>query len=100
MPNGQLGQTTDNQINLLGDLLTAVQGTDGSSGQLDEELVIVSNGYSRSADPKLVAFNTALTSKYVGADKGPAGREAALGHMRVGLHAGVEVRRPSHAHHK
>ena len=102
---GQRGQTRSHQLNLLADVLVAVQGSRGESwqqaqglgtgepegdavGPSSNDLVSVRNGFSYAANECLVAFNERFNTRCV-VDKGA--REQLLGRMRIGVHSGIEA---------
>lgn len=90
-PNGEVGQTEKSQLNLLGDLLSLVQGSSGDSwvdggaaNAAGVDPVSVRNGYTSSDERRLGAFNRRLQALAVPHDE-------LLGALRIGLHSGVEV---------
>jgi hypothetical protein len=105
--NGHVGQSRENQLNNLAGVLASVNGTD---------LVRVQNGYTSSDDGALTELNRRIAeacAPVTGSSGGGGGdgngdhgagddaasgtaastslRDALLGHLRVGLHAKVEV---------
>lgn len=73
MPDGREGQTHDNQVNCISDLLTASRLAD---------LVDVNNGYLRTDAERLRTLNSRLAS---------VDRDELLGELRIGLQVGAEV---------
>lgn len=82
--SAQIGQTASSQINNLGDMLKAIQG---STGEGNGNLVVVRNGYTSSDSSRLDQFNQLIRSQAATED----GREGLLGTLRIGLHSRVEV---------
>jgi hypothetical protein len=82
--NGRVGQTADNQLNNLAELLASLRPTADEEGDLEaEELVRVRNGYTMSDTTSLTALNGRIASA--------PSRDALLGRLRIGLHENVEV---------
>jgi len=77
---GATGQSRDKQLNLLGDVLREVQGSDGEAAG---DLVEVRNGYTNSDEEELQQFNDKL--------RAVADRDKLAGLLRIGLHEDVEV---------
>ena len=88
MPSGALGQSTNEQLNLLSDLLVRVQNTTGNDTRAAKQsLVEVRNGYTQSDDKRLNTLNEKI-KQLTGGQKA---RDDLLGALRVGLHSRVEV---------
>jgi hypothetical protein len=95
MPNGQLGQTYDNQHNMLGDLLghlkldpekAAALGVEGLDANA---LVSVSNGYTDTLVPDSAQGNAGL--QYLTELIAAAARDELCSKLRIGIHSEVEV---------
>lgn len=86
MEDGSTGQTAERQLNLLADVLLAVQGCAGDEPADDKlPLVEVRNGYTNSDEARLRSFNAALCSAAAPAP------DDLLSLLRIGLHVDVEV---------
>jgi len=81
--NGRVGQTADNQLNNLAELLASLRPTADEGDLAAEDLVRVRNGYTSSDEASLTALNRRIASA--------PSRDALLGRLRIGLHENVEV---------
>jgi len=88
MPSGALGQSKNDQLNLLSDLLLRVQNTTGNYTRAAKQpLVEVRNGYTKSDGERLKKLNKKI--KQLTGEQNA--RDELLGALRVGLHSRVEV---------
>lgn len=76
LPDGRAGQSADNQLNNLADVLRLLQPGEG------QELIVVRNGYTFSEESSLCQLNEHIRQH---------DREALLAKLRIGVHSRVGI---------